>query len=161
MPDTEVTWEAFAAAAPEIARAGQRLLEDAPGVPGVAFLATAGADGRPRLHPFVPAVVDGGLWAFVIRSPKQRDLDREGGYAIHSVLGPEDESFFVGGRAFLVADEARRSTVGGRMPFSEIDDDHLLYEFRIDRALWTEWVTPTSPVHHRWRLTPPRGPAGR
>ena len=35
-----------------------------------------------------------------------------------------------------------RSPAGGHMPFSDIDDHHLLYEFRIDRALWTEWTTP-------------------
>ena len=156
MTEVEVTWREFAAAAPEIARAGLRLLEDAPGVPGVAFLATVGADGRPRVHPFVPAVVGGGLWAFVIRSPKQRDLDRDGGYAIHSVLGPSDESFFVSGHCSLVTDEAQRSAVGAQMPYSDIDDNHVLYEFRIDRALWTEWTTPTEPVHHRWRLTLPR-----
>jgi hypothetical protein len=155
MTGAGVSWSEFSAAAPEIARAGQRLVEEAPGVPGVAFLATVGVDGRPRLHPFVPAVVRGGLWAFVVRSPKQRDLDRDGGYAIHSVLGAHDESFFVSGRAIVTNDEARRAVVGAAMPFDGIDDNHILYEFRIDRALWTEWTTPTTPVHHRWRVTLP------
>jgi hypothetical protein len=158
MSGVEVTWEAFEAAEPEIARAGQRLLEDMPGTPGVAFLATVGADAHPRMHPFVPAVVDGRLWAFVIRSPKQRDLDRDGAYAIHSMLGPDDQSFFVGGRAVRVEDEEQRAAIAECMPFSHIDENHLLYEFRIDRALWTVWTTPTSPVHRQWRPTRPRNP---
>ena len=72
------------------------------------------------------------------------------------MLGPSDESFFVGGHALFVTDAAQRSAVGAHMPYSDIDDNHVLYEFRIDRALWTEWTTPTEPVHHRWRVTPPR-----
>ena len=155
MAGAGIRWRDFDAAAPEIARAGQRLLEDRPGVPGAAFLGTVGSDGRPRMHPFVPAIVDGRLWAFVIDSPKRRDLDRDGGYAIHSVLGADDESFFVGGIAGRTDDPSHRTQVAERMPYSDIDEHHALYEFRIDRALWTTWPAPTAPVHHTWRLTTP------
>jgi hypothetical protein len=154
----DMTWSEFETAASEIARSGKRLLEESPGVPGVAFLATVGADGRPRMHPFVPAIVNGGLWAFVITSPKERDLDRDGWYSIHSMLGPKDESFLVGGSAIRIDAEADRTRIAARMPYSDIDERHLLYEFGIDRALWTVWETPTSPVHHNWRLTNPRRP---
>jgi hypothetical protein len=150
-----ITWSDFEGVAPEIAGAGRRLLEDRPSVPGAAFLGTVGSDGRPRVHPFVPAIVDGRLWAFVIDSPKRRDLDRAGGYAIHSVLGADDESFLVGGTACRTDDPAHRTRVAERMPYTDIDEHHVLYEFRIDRALWTAWRTPTSPVHHKWRLTNP------
>jgi hypothetical protein len=102
------------------------------------------------MHPFIPAVVDGRLWAFVIVSPKQRDLDRTGQYSIHSLLGPADESFFVSGAATREETEGLRTTVAGAMPYGDIDARHVLYEFGIDRALWTMWTTPTSPVHHRW-----------
>lgn len=149
----EVPWGDFESAAPEIAKAGRRLLEDAPEVAGVAFLATVGADARPRLHPFIPAVIDGRLWAFVVVSPKQRDLERDGWYAIHSRLGTDDESFFVAGWAFRADDDRTRSLVGRNMPYGGIDDRHVLYEFRIDRAVWTTWTTPTSPVHHHWRYS--------
>ena len=103
------------------------------------------------MHPFIPAIVDGRLWAFVIVSPKQRDLDRTGEYAIHSRLGPNDESFFVSGRAHRVEDEQQRSLVGEAMPYDDIDERHVLYEFRIDRALSTTWTTPTNPRHRHWR----------
>jgi hypothetical protein len=147
-----VPWSELVIAEPEIAAAGRRLLEDPTGAPTVAYLASVGADARPRIHPFIPAVVGGRLWAFVIRSPKQRDLDRDGWYAIHSALGPNDESFFVSGHALRVDDRHERDLVGERMPFDDIDDSHLLYEFRVDRALWTTWTTPTTPVHRHWRL---------
>jgi len=145
-----VPWSEFAAAEPEIAAAGRRLLEDAPGVPTVAFLATVAADGRPRIHPVVVACVAGRLWAFVTDSPKQRDLDRSRWYAIHSTLGPSDESFLVSGHAARAVDEAERALVAAQMPFGGIDARHVLYEFRLDRALWTAWTTPTTPVHRTW-----------
>lgn len=148
-----IRWADFDAVAPEIARAGRRLLEDRLRVPGAAFLGTVGSDGRPRMHPFVPAIVDGRLWAFVIGSPKRRDLDRDGCYAIHSLLGADDESFLVGGTAARVHDRSDRTQVAERMPYSDVDERHALYEFRIDRALWTVWETPTAPVHRSWRLT--------
>ena len=147
-----IPWRAFDAVAPDMAAAGLRLLTDEGGEPTVAFLATVGADGRPRMHPFIPAVVDGRLWAFVIVSPKQSDLDRRGSYSIHSVPGADDESFFVSGAATRVDDESLRATVASAMPYSDIDERHLLYEFLVDRALWTTWTTPTSPAHRHWRL---------
>jgi hypothetical protein len=121
-----------------------------PGVPGVAFLATTGSGGLPRIHPFIPAIVDGGLWALVIESPKQRDLDRTRLFAIHSRLGPNDESFYCAGGAHRVDGDDARSAVSAEMPFSDIDKRHVLYEFRVARALWTTWMTPTSPVHRTW-----------
>jgi hypothetical protein len=143
-------WVTFARSAPELASAGQRLLEDEPGVPGVAFLGTVDIDGVPRIHPIIPAVHDTGLWAFVIESPKQRDLDRSGRFAIHSRLGQGDESFYCAGGARRVDADAVRSAIAIQMPFSDIDALHVLYEFRIVRALWTTWRTPTSPVHRAW-----------
>ncbi len=144
------TWADFEQSAPEIAAAGRRLLEDAPGIPGVAFLATVGRDSTPRIHPFIPAVFDGRLWAFVIESPKQRDLDRAGHYAIHSRLGERDESFTIAGTASRREDFDDRRRVADVMPYSDIDEHHVLYEFAVVRALWTTWTTPTTPAYHRW-----------
>ncbi len=126
------------------------MFEDAPGVPGVAFLATVGYDSTPRIHPFIPAVFDSRLWAFVIESPKQRDLDRSGAYAIHSRLGEHDESFSIAGSAVRRDGIDVRRRIAEVMPYDDIDEHHLLYEFALARALWTTWTTPTNPVYHRW-----------
>ena len=108
------------------------------------------------MHPFIPAIVDERLWAFVIDSPKQRDLDRNGMYAVHSVLGDDDESFFAAGSAMRVDDDRARSTVRTCMPYDDIDERHVLYEFDLERALWTTWITPTRPDYRRWRSRPTR-----
>jgi hypothetical protein len=146
-----VPWSEFERAARDLAQAARRLLQDDTGAPGVAFLATVARDGHPRMHPFIPAIVDERLWAFVIESPKQRDLDRNGMYAVHSILGPDDESFFATGTAMRVDADQARTAVGECMPYSDIDARHVLYEFNLERALWTTWITPTQPDHRRWR----------
>lgn len=156
-----VSWADLEAAAPEIAGAGGRLLADPDGSPGVAFLATVAADGTPRVHPFIPAIVARRLWAFVNESPKLRDLERNGRYAIHSALGPNDESFFVAGTAHRIDDETRRASVGAAMPYTDIDRHHVLYEFDVRRALWTTWTTPTEPVYRRWQSDATRAPRSR
>jgi hypothetical protein len=107
-----VPWYEFENAARDIARAGRRLLQDDTGAPGVAFLGTVAVDGHPRMHPFIPAIVSEHLLAFVIRSPKQRDLDRTGMYAAHSLLGHNDESFFATGAARQIGDDQARENRG-------------------------------------------------
>lgn len=116
----------------------------------MAFLGTVGSDGSPRIHPFIPAVLEGDLWAFVIQSPKQRDLDRAARFAIHCRRRANDEWFFCGGGSLWVDVEDARSRVAGVMPYTDIDDRHLLDQFRLSKALWTTWPTPTSPVHRGW-----------
>lgn len=145
-----VTWADFETHAPELAEAGRRLLPD------VSFIATVSASGRPRVHPFCPAITEGRLWAFVIAgSPKRRDLDARGHFAIHALPGPEDEQVFLAGRASRESDHALRERVLAEMPYDDADDDHLLYELSIERALWTTWENfqrpGMRPVHRRWR----------
>ena len=36
------------------------------------------------------------------------------------------------------------------MPYDDLDEDHGLYEFGVEHALWTTWTTPSSPVYRRW-----------
>jgi hypothetical protein len=143
-------------AAPDVAQAGRRLLQDPDNRPGVAFLATVSRHGRPRLHPFVPTIVDGALYAFIIPSRKRRDPDRTGEDAIHSMLGPDDESFFPAARARRVTDETARAVVAAHMPYDNVDDDNVLFAFGVERALWTTWTTPTMPVHRTWTPADPR-----
>jgi len=132
-------WGEFAGAAPSIATAGQKLLA----LNEVAFLATTSKTGRPRLHPFVPRVVEQRLVAFIMdSSPKIRDLEIRRHYAIHTLPGNEDEEFFISGDACRYSgDSSFRNSAAEAMGFATgVDEHHILYEFEIDRALWTRWL---------------------
>lgn len=147
------TWSELEKHAPEIAAAGRRRLTENE----VAFLATASDEGRPRVHPFCPVIVEGRLWAFIIReSPKRRDLDSNGYFAIHAWPGPEDEQFYVAGTAARELDTELREAVVAAMPYDDADERHLLYEFRLERALWTTWENfqkpGMRPVHRVWHV---------
>ena len=146
------SWNEFRQLAPEFAEAGARLLECST----LAFLATTGGDGRPRLHPFIPVVCGDDLVAFVNRdSPKHLDLDRRGYYAIHTLPGEEDEEFFIAGKAEAAFDIDARAKAASAMPYDDVDEHLVLYRFLIDRALWTTWegfgTANIEPVHRNWR----------
>lgn len=148
-------WQSFEIAAPEIANAGARLMA----FNEVAFLATVSSSGRPRIHPFVPRVVDGRLVAFIMdSSPKITDLRRRKQCSIHTLPGSEDEEFFVSGEAIECDHETQfRDTAADAMGFvTGVDEHHILFEFVFDRALHTQWLdfgTPDHrPLYNRWRL---------
>lgn len=153
------TWGEFARAQPDLAVGGRALLYQH-GV-GLAFLATIRRDGGPRLHPMCPVLTDAALYAFIVPSPKQRDLRRDGRFAMHSFPRPDNEdAFFLAGRASVVEDRSLRGTLGrqfvdersqfGVPPPAEAD---MLFEFRVDRCLLTRTTghgDPT-PQHLVWR----------
>jgi hypothetical protein len=146
------TWSEFEALTPDIAAAGRRLLGDNE----VAFLATVSVAGWPRVHPFCPAIAAGRLYAFIIDgSPKRRDLDLNGRFAIHAWPGHEDEQFFIAGCAARELDVAFRAIALEAMPYGDADERHILYEFCPERALWTTWENfqkpGMRPVHRSWR----------
>ncbi len=129
-----VTWAEFAAAAPEIAAEGRRLIY-ARG-DGEALLATVRGDEPPRIHPINVAIVGDGLYAFVITSsPKRRDLGSDGRYALHTHQDPAAPSeVMVRGRANEVVDPAERSRVAAGWAF-DVDETYTLFEFSIETAL--------------------------
>ena len=100
------SWSEFAADEPRLARAIHALLHQYG--PGLGYLATVRADGGPRVHPVSPVITDEGLFCFVVDSPKRRDLERDGRYALHS-FPPEDsdDEAYVAGRAEPVTDPRR------------------------------------------------------
>src|SRR5438093_1477038 len=100
------SWPEFAAAQPRLASAVRALVHQYG--PGLGYLATVRADGGPRVHPVSPVITEEGLFCFVVDSPKRRDLERDGRYALHS-FPPEDsdDEAYVAGRARPVTDEAR------------------------------------------------------
>lgn len=144
-------WQLLAGGAGPLADAGARLLAAAPA--GIALLGTIAGDGRPRIHPFMPRVLEGRLYAWVITdSPKARDLERRP-YTIHTALAEEDEEFWVSGRAHPVEDAAANERTLAAMPWAKAEHERL-FEFEIDRAGWTVWLdfgTPNHrPRHYRW-----------
>jgi hypothetical protein len=150
-----IRWNELERIAPGIAATGRRLL----GLNEVAFLATVSSKGRPRIHPFVPKIVDGYLVAFIMdSSPKISDLKHRKQYSIHTLPGAEDEEFFVSGEAFCCdSDFDFRNAAANAMGFATgIDEHHILFEFRFDRALWTQWLDFGTPEHRpkytRWRV---------
>lgn len=147
-------WSEFAAAAPELAEAGQRLITTARD--GVAFLATVRRGGSPQLHPVAPRFAEGGLYLFIVNlSTKYGDLLRDGRYALHALPGPENsEEFLVRGRATAIIDAEARArliaaTGAGSMDFEvpfELDIASCLH------TTWANWGKPGIwPSYTRWR----------
>lgn len=131
-----VSWAEFAMAVPHLAERGARRL----GV-GVAYIATTAKDGSPRVHPFTPLLGGGRLLAFIGKhTVKYGNLLRDPRYAIHAVLGKDDEEFVMIGHAvvcddwatsMLAAVEARKINMTSR--------DHVPFEFMIERVHWAVW----------------------
>ncbi len=147
------SWEAFEAAVPELAAEGKRLFYQY-GV-GLGFLATVRKDGGPRLHPICPVVAEGGLYAFIVPSPKCADLRRDGRYALHCYPPEEvDDEFYVTGRATEVSDPTIRAAVAAAY-HGPVHEHYVLFAFDIERCLhakyrhrgdwpptYTKWADP-------------------
>jgi hypothetical protein len=111
-----LTWDRFRRSSPELAAAGRVLLYQN-GV-GLAFLGTVRDDGGPRVHPVSPILVEGGLFALMLVSPKLGDLVRDGRFAMHSFPAPArlpydpvDDAFYLTGRVRFPEDVPLRRTV--------------------------------------------------
>jgi hypothetical protein len=137
-------WGELAAERPDLAEPGRALLYQV-GV-GLGFLATTRPDGAPRLHPMCPLLHGPGLYAFIIPSPKQRDLRRDGRYALHSFPCEDNEdAFSCGGRARLVDHAGLRSEIADlfvaertRIHVPPPPPEDVLFEFLLDSCLLTQ-----------------------
>ena len=119
----------------------------------VMYLATIKPDGYPRIHPFTPFIGFGHLFAFMEpTSPKAKDLQRNGRYAMHSLVtdgnGTNGE-FQISGKAFLLSDSASRETAVGSCPYKP-SERYILFEFKIERCL-TNYYTDGNPNVKLWR----------
>src|SRR2546430_10220547 len=100
------SWWECAAAQPRLASVIRALVHQYG--PGLGYLATVRPDGGPRVHPVSPVITDEGLYCFILDSPKRRDLDRDGRYALHSFPPDEsDDEAYLSGRARRGTDPAR------------------------------------------------------
>ncbi len=144
------TWAAFEEAAPELAARGRALFEEKV----LAYLATVRADGGPRVHPVVPILSQGRLFVSVNGdSPKRRDLEREGRYALHALPGDDDEEFYITGAVRREDDATVRSQAHEDAPFTPRKSDPL-FAFDIETCMWGRWENvgqpDTHPVRRVW-----------
>ena len=145
-----LSWAQFEGHAPEVADAGRKLIHQH-GI-GLAYLATLRKDGAPRMHPICPTVFEGGLYALIGPSHKQRDLLRDGRFALHSFPCPEvDDEFLVMGRARMIEDRDLRTRVLADLKSKGMTstENELLFEFQIDHAMHAAYNGP----HGTWPPT--------
>jgi hypothetical protein len=127
------SWSEFVTDDPRLAEAIRLLMQQYG--PGLGYLATVRADGGPRVHPVSPVITDEGLFCFVVDSPKRRDLERDGRYALHS-FPPEDsdDEAYLAGRARVVTDRAKVARLAGNLRAAPTVDWRL-FEFTVDVAM--------------------------
>ena len=136
-----MSWQALSGAAPELAAFGAERLHDQ-----VAYLATVRANGSPRLHPIRPVVTADCLFVFTERtSPKIRDLEHDGRYALHCTA-TSDQPWDL--REFAVEGVARRvANAGTAFPR---DERFLLFELEVSAASSTVYGNEGRPQRERW-----------
>ncbi len=145
-------WGEFAAAAPEIAERGWKLFAY-----GHAYIGTPTLDGSPNVHPITPLMAGGRLVVFVEKdTAKCRSLLRDGRYAIHAVLGQDDEEFLIRGRAEVTDDPASQALAWeAARAIGMTSKNPIIMEFMIERAHWAIWEGLGTPdirrVAKRWR----------
>jgi hypothetical protein len=140
------TWAEFECRSPALAARGRQILYQF-GVP-LGYLATVRPDGGPRVHPFCPILYREALYGLIGPSPKQRDLLRDGRYAIHSARLPDrDDEFYLACRALHVEDpdlersvcDAYLATGGGS------DGSEMLFVFDLAHGMLSTYKRRGEP----------------
>jgi hypothetical protein len=107
-----------------------------------------------------PLLTDTDLYAFIVPSPKRRDLHRDSRYALHSFPADENEdAFYLIGRADQIADESTMTTLakqysaerGMSQPPAE-SAAWELFAFDIESCLLTRTTGhgDSAPKHSVW-----------
>jgi hypothetical protein len=126
------------------------------------YLATVRLDGGPRVHPVAPVIAAGGLFCFVMPSPKRRDLVRDGRYALHSYPAEaSDDEAYLSGRARPASAAAQDQVAVAHRAAPGVD--WRLFELSVEVAMVTHREPPSPAASHRiWRAPHMRnGPAQR
>ena len=156
-----LTWAQLREVRPDLSEAGRQHLYRV-GV-GLAFLSTVRRDGGPRVHPVCPLLTEDSVFAFIVPSPKQQDLVRDGRYAMHSFPRPDDEdAFYISGSARRVDDAVLRAELSDQFVEERVAHHvpapaghDVLFEFLIERGLVTRTTGhgDPNPVHTVWRAS--------
>jgi len=146
-----MNWIEFSAAEPDLAAAGMRLLQRDSDI-ALGFLATVGR--ALHLAPVCPIFCDGAIYLSVgATTPKRRDLDFDGRYVLHALLGTSDEEFRIAGTAQRIDAAAERSRVHAAIRFVFGADDPI-YRLDIESAMWGYWQDAgkpgTRPIRCLW-----------
>ena len=146
-----LTWAEFAAVQPEMAAFGLKRLEY-----HVMYLATVRKNGYPRVHPITPFITSGHLFAFMEpTSPKALDLQRNGLYAIHSLVtdwnGTNGE-FTMAGHAQLVTDQTTRDLAVRGCPYNP-KERYICFEFKLEECM-TNTYEDDAPNTKHWKKKP-------
>lgn len=154
-----VSWHDLRDARPELANAGQALL--CPQGAGRGFLATVRRDGGPRLHPIWPLLTEEEVFAFIIPSPKQADLRRDGRYVLHSFpLEGNEDTFSLTGRAWVEDRSSERLALARQfvrenealgVPAPAPDDALFRFGIASCRLTRASGHGDFTPVHTVWR----------
>jgi hypothetical protein len=108
-----------------------------------------------------PLLTDDKMFAFIVPSPKQQDLRRDGRHAIHSFPKPDNEdAFYVTGMAVHVDDSTVRSALSNQFVEERSaigvpppSHDEALFSFSIEGCLLTRTAGhgDPHPSHTIWR----------
>jgi hypothetical protein len=143
-----MNWSDFEQAAPDLAAFGEKRLHG-----NVAYLATTQKSGAPRVHPVTPVIGEGHFFVFMEpTSPKGKDLERDGRYAIHCSMtdsSGESGEFWCMGTATRVHDPELRA-VAVRVSSYTPANRYILFELDVERAQSTLYEEG-NPVRQAWK----------
>lgn len=143
-----MSWQRLQEHAPSLAAFGERRLTSR-----VAYLATVGDDGVPRVHPVTPIVAPGRLMVFMEpTSPKGHDLRRGSRYALHCAVEDDEGGggeFRVRGAATSVSDPQLRAIAAEHAPYQP-SEHYVLFELLVADAFSTTYEADGTPVRERW-----------
>ena len=140
-------WSEFTQQAPELAAFGKARFES-----GVAYLGTIRPDGGPRVHPVTPIMGEQLFLFMEPTSPKGKDLQRDGRYALHCSV--EDSSggggeFYVRGRATLTDDPATREQAAREASYTP-QEQYILFVLTVEFAFMNVYANG-QPDTRRWQ----------
>ena len=141
-------WKILEDQQPELAAFGLERLKGK-----VAYLATIRKDGSPRVHPMTPIIGQGHLFVFMEpTSPKGRDLQRDGRYAIHCAVSDNSGAsgeFNITGHAHLIDNAELRALAVSLSSYAPADR-YILFEFDIESAASTVYLEDRA-VRQLWK----------
>ena len=148
--DESATWGEFAALEPELAAFGADRLTSAP-----AYLATIRRSGAPRVHPVTPIFTESGLFLYMEpTSPKARDLEQRGWFALHNGV-PDDAGsggeIHVVGLGLPIEDVDMWSKVADASSYVPADR-YILFELLVTEVRSHGYGDVPMPSTKRWPI---------